>query len=158
MTQDPMRIQHARARPAEILLVEDNEGDIVLAKEAFKASKIANNLVVASDGDIAIQMLRRAPPFEANKTPDLILLDLNLPKRDGREVLEFVKADPSLRHIPVVVLTGSRAEAEVARTYAAFANAYIVKPVNFELLKEIVNSIQEFWFSVVMLKDADTAA
>lgn len=140
-----------RGRLAEILLVEDNEGDVLLATEAFKASKIANNISLAPDGDEALKMLTRVPPYENQPTPDLILLDLNLPKRDGREVLEFIKQDEFLRSIPVVVLTGSRAETEIARTYALHANAYIVKPVTFDRLKEIVGSIQQFWFSVVVL-------
>jgi CheY-like chemotaxis protein len=140
-----------RARPMEILLVEDNYGDVLLAQEAFRASKIANNVVVAADGQQALCMLHKEPPYQDFATPDLVLLDLNLPKRDGREVLEVVKRDPNLKRIPVVVLTGSRAQAEVSRTYALHANAYIVKPVNFERLKEIVSSIDAFWFSVVML-------
>jgi two-component system, chemotaxis family, response regulator Rcp1 len=138
-------------RPVEILLIEDNYGDVLLALEAFKSSKVANNVMVASDGDEALAMLRNDP---SRTLPDLILLDLNLPKRDGREVLEIVKSDPALMHIPVVVLTGSRAESEVARSYALHANAYVVKPINFERLKEIVTAIQEFWFSVVMLSNS----
>jgi CheY-like chemotaxis protein len=143
--------ENPQMRPVEILLVEDNYGDVLLAQEAFKASRVANNVVVAADGQQALCMLQKQPPYQDFATPDLVLLDLNLPKRDGREVLEVVKRDPALKHIPVVVLTGSRAEAEIARTYALHANAYIVKPVNFERLKEIVSSIEAFWFSVVML-------
>ena len=139
-------------RPMEILLVEDNEGDVVLAVEAFKTLKISYNVTVARDGEEALAMLRREAPYENQVRPDFILLDLNLPKRDGREVLESIKRDPELRGIPVVVLSGSRAEAEIAKSYALYANAYVVKPVNFDRFKEIVSAIEAFFFSVVALQ------
>jgi two-component system, chemotaxis family, response regulator Rcp1 len=148
-----IKTQGPHGRPIEILLVEDNYGDTLLAKEAFKSSKFINNITVASDGDEALVMLRGEAPYTGQRKPDLILLDLNLPKRDGREVLEMVKSDPLLRHIPVVVLTGSRAQAEIAGSYAQHANAYVVKPVNFERLKEIVSTIEEFWFSIVTMPE-----
>jgi len=153
MSSEPAQSNGPRGRPAEILLVEDNYGDVLLAQEAFRIAKIANNMTVAQDGEMALQILNRVAPFEDKPKPDLILLDLNLPKRDGREVLESVKSDPNLKKIPVVVLTGSRAESEIARSYALHANAYIVKPVNFERLKDIVAVIQNFWFTVVVLSD-----
>ena len=143
--------QGALNRPVEILLVEDNYGDALLAKEAFAAARYESNVTVAADGEEALAMLYKKPPYQAQPRPDLILLDLNLPKRDGREVLETIKSDPSLKLIPVVVLTGSRAESEVLRSYALHANAYVVKPVNFERLKEIVATIENFWLSLVVL-------
>lgn len=151
MTDAIIQVQGPSGRPIEILLVEDNYGDVLLTTEAFKSSKIANNIIVAEDGEQAIAMLRRHGPYENQSRPDLVLLDLNLPKRDGREVLEDVKQDPTLRDIPIVVLSGSHEESEIARSYALHANAYIVKPVNFEHLKEIVTTIEDFWFSVVAL-------
>ena len=139
-------------RPMEILLVEDNEGDVLLASEAFKTLRVPYTLSVASDGEQALAMLHRAEPYQDQPRPDFILLDLNLPKRDGREVLETIKRDPDLRGIPVVVLSGSRAEEEIAHSYALYANAYIVKPVHFDRFKEIVSAIEAFFFSVVALQ------
>ena len=138
-------------RPAELMLIEDNYGDILLTQEAFKACKIANRLQIASDGEEALKMLRKEPPYGGQVTPDLILLDLNLPRKDGREVLAEIKGTRGLATIPVVILTGSRAELDVVRSYELNANCYIAKPIDFKQLQNVVNSIQDFWFSVVLL-------
>jgi two-component system, chemotaxis family, response regulator Rcp1 len=138
-------------RPAELMLVEDNYGDVLLTQEAFRASKIANNLQIARDGEEALKMLRKEAPYGDLVTPDLILLDLNLPRKDGREVLTEIKNDQELAKIPVVILTGSRAELDIAHSYELNANCYIAKPINFEQLQNVVNSLQKFWFSVVLL-------
>jgi CheY-like chemotaxis protein len=138
-------------RPAELMLVEDNYGDVLLTQEAFKACKISNRLHIARDGEEALKMLRKQPPYEDQVTPDLILLDLNLPRKDGREVLAEIKGARELAKIPVVILTGSRAELDVACSYELNANCYIVKPIDFKQLQNVVNSIQDFWFSVVLL-------
>lgn len=138
-------------RPAELMLVEDNYGDILLAQEAFRACKIANRLHIARDGEVALKMLRKEAPYGDQVTPDLILLDLNLPRKDGREVLAEIKGTPELGKIPVVILTGSRAELDVVCSYELNANCYIVKPIDFQQLQQVVNSIQDFWFSVVLL-------
>jgi two-component system, chemotaxis family, response regulator Rcp1 len=138
-------------RPAELMLVEDNYGDVLLTQEAFTACKIANHLQIARDGEEALKMLRKEAPYGDLTTPDLILLDLNLPRKDGREVLTEIKNDHELAKIPVVVLTGSRAELDVVRSYELNANCYIAKPINFEQLQNVVNSLQKFWFSVVLL-------
>lgn len=140
-----------KGRPAEILLIEDNRGDVLLTKKAFKTGKIANNITVAGDGIEALQMLRREGEHANATIPDIILLDLNLPKKTGRDVLSEIKADEQLKHIPVVVLTSSKAELDVVKSYNLHANSYIVKPVNLEKFNEIVNSIENFWFSVVIL-------
>jgi len=138
----------------EIMLVEDNIGDIILTREAFKKSKLANNVTVAEDGAKALAMLRREGAFADCPRPHLILLDLNLPKMDGAEVLGVIKQDAALKKIPVVVLSGSHAQKEIARSYAMHANAHIVKPVNFQHLQEIVGVIEDFWFVVVALPAA----
>jgi len=138
-------------RPAELMLVEDNYGDILLTQEAFKTCKISNRLHVARDGEEALKMLRKEPPYGDQVTPDLILLDLNLPRKDGREVLAEIKGTRELAKIPVVILTGSRAELDVIRSYELNANCYIAKPIDFKQLQTVVNSIQDFWFSVVLL-------
>jgi CheY-like chemotaxis protein len=140
-----------RARPVEILLVEDNPGDVRLAEEALNDAKMANNLNVVSDGVDALEYLRRQGKHSDVARPDLILLDLNLPRKDGREVLEEVKADPDLRTIPVVVLTTSDAEVDIVRSYELHANAYVRKPVDFDAFIEVVRTIEDFWFSVVKL-------
>lgn len=140
-----------RGRPAELLLVEDNYGDVVLAREAFRNAKISNNVVVASDGEKAMSLLRREGEHADRPLPDLILLDLNLPRMDGREVLQAIKSDPELRRIPVIVLTSSSADIDIHRSYDLNANGYIVKPVDFDQLKEIVSRLEAFWFSIVSL-------
>lgn len=139
------------SRPVEILLVEDNPGDVRLTREALKEGKIRNNLNVVGDGVEALRYLRREGDYAESVRPDLILLDLNLPKMDGREVLEAVKADPALRLIPVVVLTSSAAEQDIARAYDLHANCYVSKPVDLDQFIHVVKSIEDFWFSIVKL-------
>lgn len=139
------------AQVVEILLVEDNPGDIRLTIEAFKDAKVANNLSVARDGEEAIQFLRKEKSFQGAPTPDIILLDLNLPKLDGREVLEIIKEDQQLRTIPVVILTSSEAEGDIVQTYNLHANCYVVKPVDFEKFIKVIRSINDFWLTVVKL-------
>src|SRR6478609_1082060 len=139
------------AKPIEVLLVEDDPGDVVLISEAFEHNKVNNRLHVVADGVEALQFLRRETPYEDAHTPDLILLDLNLPRKDGREVLAEVKEDDTLRRIPVVVLTTSKAEEDVLRSYDLHANAYVTKPVDFERFLEVVRQIDEFFVSVVKL-------
>lgn len=138
-------------KPIEILMVEDNPGDVRLTQEAFKDNKIKNNMYVAEDGERALDFLYRRNEFEAAVRPDLILLDLNLPKMDGRAVLKEIKEDPNLRRIPVVVLTTSEASEDIVRTYDLHANSYITKPVDFEQFIKVVRTIEDFWFSVVKL-------
>jgi CheY-like chemotaxis protein len=138
-------------KPIEVLLVEDDPGDVVLITEAFEHNKVNNRLQVVADGVEALQYLRCEAPFEHCATPDLILLDLNLPRKDGREVLAEVKADEKLRRIPVVVLTTSKAEEDVLRSYDLHANAYVTKPVDFDRFIDVVRQIDEFFVSVVKL-------
>lgn len=135
----------------QILLVEDNPGDVRLTREAFRDSKIHNKLYVAQDGVEAIQFLRQQGEFADMPTPDIILLDLNLPRKSGREVLEEIKNDDMLKMIPVVILTTSDDERDIAASYALHANCYITKPVDINQFVTIVQNIQEFWFSVVKL-------
>lgn len=138
-------------RPVEILLVEDNPGDVELTVEALKEGKVANRLNVCSDGVDALAYLRREGRYGGATRPDLILLDLNLPKKDGREVLSEIKADESLKHIPVVILTTSEAEQDIVKSYALHANCYICKPVDLEQFIRVVKSIDEFWLAVCKL-------
>jgi len=138
-------------KPIEILLVEDNPGDARLTREALALSKVRNNLHHARDGEEAIAFLRREGGYEDAPEPDLILLDLNLPRRSGREVLEDVKMDHRLKHIPVVVLTSSQAEEDIMRSYQLHANCFITKPVDLEQLNKVVQGIEQFWFTLVTL-------
>jgi CheY-like chemotaxis protein len=138
-------------RPIEILLVEDNPGDVRLTIEALREGKVHNNLHVARDGVEAIEFLRQLGAHAEAVRPDLILLDLNLPKKGGREVLAEIKGDPELQSIPVVVLTTSRAEQDVLETYRLQANCYITKPVDLEQFISVVKSIEDFWLTVVTL-------
>jgi CheY-like chemotaxis protein len=135
----------------EILLVEDNPGDVVLTKEALAEAKVRNNLHVVNDGVEAMEFLRHQGRFGDVVRPDLILLDLNLPRKDGRDVLAEVKADKDLRRIPVVVLTTSKAEADIIKSYDLHANCYVSKPVDLDQFIEVVRSIEDFWFSIVRL-------
>lgn len=144
-----MTIQATRS--IEVLLVEDNPGDVRLTKEAMRESKVIVNLSVAPDGEEALAFLRKEGAYQNAPRPDLILLDLNLPRKDGREVLAEIKVDDDLRRIPVVVLTTSRAEEDILRTYNLHANCFITKPVDLDQFITVVGSISEFWFSVVRL-------
>ena len=135
----------------DVLLVEDDPGDVLLIREAFADNKVRNRLHVVSDGVEAIEFLRREGPYADAPQPDLVLLDLNLPRKDGREVLAEVKGDETLRHIPVVVLTTSKAEEDVLRSYKLHANAYVTKPVDFDRFIEVVRQIDEFFVTVVKL-------
>ncbi len=138
-------------KPIEILMIEDNPGDVRLTLEALKDTKIWNNLSVVQDGAEVLAFLRREGRYVNAPRPDLILLDLNLPKRDGRDILAAIKADPDLKHIPVVVLTSSQAEEDVLRTYDLHANCYITKPVDLDQFIKVIKSIETFWLTIVRL-------
>ena len=137
--------------PIDVLLVEDNPGDVRLTREALREGKVRNNLHTVADGVEAMADLRREKGYEDAVRPDLILLDLNLPRMDGREVLQAIKQDPSLRNIPVVVLTSSQAEQDIVRAYDLHANCYVTKPVDLDQFITVVQSIENFWFSIVKL-------
>ncbi len=139
------------AHTIEVLLVEDDPGDVLLTKEAFSDNKVRNHLNIVSDGEEATAYLRRQGEHERAPRPDLILLDLNLPRKDGREVLKDIKADPDLRSIPVVVLTTSEADEDILNSYDLHANAYVTKPVDFDSFIRIVRQIDDFFVSVVKL-------
>ena len=139
------------AKPIEILLVEDNPGDVRLTKEALKDARVSNNLHVTMDGVEALAFLRKQGKHASAPRPDLILLDLNLPKKNGREVLEEIKAEDALRHIPVVILTTSQAEQDVVESYRLRANAYVTKPVDLDQFLRAVGSIEQFWLEIVKL-------
>ncbi len=139
------------SEPIDILLVEDNAGDARLAKEALKESKIANNLSTVVDGEQALSYLKKTGDYRDAVTPDLILLDLNLPKVDGREVLEIIKKDENLRLIPVVILTTSKAEEDIVKSYKLHANCYITKPLDLDQFMKVVKAIEDFWLSIVKL-------
>ena len=139
------------APPVEILLVEDNPGDERLTREALKEGKVYSNLHWVKDGVEALEFLRKKGKYASTPRPDIILLDLNLPKKDGREVLQEIKQDPALRTIPVVILTSSEAERDISRAYALQANCYITKPVDLDQFITVVRSIEDFWFSIVKL-------
>ena len=138
-------------RPVEILLIEDNPGDVRLTKEALKEGKLINNLHVVEDGVEGLAFLRKEGNYKNEPLPDLILLDLNLPKKDGRELLAEIKEDEHFKQIPVVVLTTSKAEADIIQSYESHANCYITKPVDMNQFIKIVQSIEHFWFSIVKL-------
>lgn len=144
-------MMRATPRPIEILLVEDNPGDVRLTKEALREGKVANNLSIAADGVEALAFLRREGQYANAARPDMVLLDLNLPRKDGRQVLAEIKIDPDLRRIPVVVLTTSKAEEDILKTYDLHANCYIAKPVDLEQFIRVVKSIDDFWLTVVRL-------
>jgi len=138
-------------KPVEILLVEDNPGDVRLTREALKEAKVINHLTVLKDGAEALAFLRREGSYTNAVTPHLILLDLNLPKKDGREVLAEIKADDKLKRIPVVVLTTSQDEQDVFKSYHFHANCYVTKPVDLEQFMTVVRSIEDFWLGIVVL-------
>jgi len=144
-------MRDANVKPIEILLVEDNPGDVRLTLEALKEGKVRNNLNVVSDGVEALAFLRHQGEYSQAPRPDLILLDLNLPKKDGREVLGEIKGDEAFRRIPVVVLTTSRAEEDILKSYDLYANCYVTKPVDLERFLTVVKSIEDFWLTVVKL-------
>ncbi len=140
-----------KMRPVEILLIDDNPGDVRLTREVLKGSKLINNIHVVEDGIEALAYLRKQGKFKNEPLPDLILLDLNLPIKDGRELLAEIKEDQHFRHIPVVVLTTSKAEADIVKSYESHANCYITKPVYMNQFIKTVKSIEYFWFSIVKL-------
>jgi two-component system, chemotaxis family, response regulator Rcp1 len=144
-------INAADTRQIEILLVEDSPGDVRLTKEAMNEGKVLNRISVAGDGVEALDFLKRRGPFANAPRPDLILLDLNLPKKDGREVLAEIKEDPDLKRIPVVILTTSEAEQDIIKTYDLHANCYLTKPVDLGQFLQIARTIKEFWLSLVKL-------
>jgi len=144
-------MEHIMDKRIEILLVEDNPGDIRLTREALIESKIYNNLNVIMDGEEALAYLRGEADFQDRVLPDLVLLDLNLPKKDGREVLAEIKQDDMLKRIPVVILTTSKAEADILKTYNLHANCYITKPVDLYQFITVVKAIEDFWMTIVKL-------
>ncbi len=137
--------------PVDILLVEDNAGDVRLTREVLRDSKVRNNLIVANNGQEALACLRKQGKFTGTVRPDLILLDLNLPVKDGREVLAEIKGDPDLKRIPVVILTTSKAEEDILKTYNLHANCYVTKPVDLEQFVKVVKSLEDFWLAIVKL-------
>ena len=142
---------HQLVKPIEILLVEDNPGDADLAREALEGSKFHNDLHVVDDGEKAMAFLRREGPYADMPRPDLILLDLNLPRKDGRQVLAEIKSDDYLKRIPVVILTTSRAEEDVIKSYNLHANCFITKPIDLNQFLHVIRSIEDFWLSIVVL-------
>lgn len=142
-------------KAVDILLIEDSPGDADLAKEALEESKLKNNLYVTIDGEEAMDFLYKRNNFTDVPRPDLIILDLNLPKKDGREVLKEIKESPELRRIPVVILTTSKAEEDIIKTYDLHANCYIAKPLDLDKFMEVVHSIENFWMSIVVLPNKD---
>lgn len=138
-------------RAADFLLVEDNPGDVRLTQEALRSHKVQNNLHVVSDGEEAMAFLRKQGKYANAPRPDIILLDLNLPRKDGREVLADIKSDPNLKTIPVVVITSSEAEQDVIKSYNLNANCYVTKPVNLDQFIKVVQSINDFWLTIVKL-------
>jgi chemotaxis family two-component system response regulator Rcp1 len=142
---------NSRSRPIDILLVEDNPGDIRLTQEAFKDGKINNKLNVVMDGEEALLYLKKTGQYAEATTPDIILLDLNLPKKDGREVLAEIKDDPNIKCIPVIILTTSAAQSDILNTYSNHANCYIMKPVDFNQFITVIRTIEDFWLSIVKL-------
>jgi two-component system, chemotaxis family, response regulator Rcp1 len=144
-------VKTPNSRPVEILMVEDNVRDVRLAEEALKESKIHSILHHVEDGVEAMRFLHRKGGYAHAPHPDLILLDLNLPRKDGREVLAELKEDPKLRHIPIVVMTSSEAERDLIMTYGLHANAYVVKPVDLDRFVEVVQKVNDFWLTIVRL-------
>ncbi|MBI5494604.1 MAG: response regulator [Deltaproteobacteria bacterium] len=146
-----------KTKPIEILLVEDNPGDVELAKDAFESSKVCNRLYAVSDGVEAMEFLKRQGRFHTAPRPGLVLLDLNLPRMDGRELLAAIKSDDDLKRIPVVILTTSREAEDVLRTYNLHANCYITKPIELSQFLRVVQSIEDFWLTVATLPNGAAA-
>lgn len=146
-----MKANLNQTRPIDILLVEDNPGDVRLMREALRDGKLLNQLSTVSDGEQALAFLRKQGNYAKVSRPDLILLDLNLPRKDGREVLGEIKADPDLRSIPVVIVTSSQAEEDILKSYNTYANCYVTKPVDLEKFVAVVRSLEDFWVSIVKL-------
>ncbi|MBI4962384.1 MAG: response regulator [Desulfomonile tiedjei] len=140
-----------KIQPVEILLVEDNPVDVMMTREAFTSGRVCNNLHVAEDGEEAMDFLYRRGKYSSAPSPEIILLDLNLPRKDGREVLAEIKADPSLRHIPVIILTTSADETDIWKSYELQANCFITKPVNLEQFTQALECVGDFWFTLVKL-------
>ena len=145
------KMDYRNSKLIEILMVEDNPADARLTKEAFKDAKVLNSMHVVADGEEAMMFLKRAGKYSESPRPDLVLLDLNLPKKDGREVLAEIKKDPELKRIPVVILTTSEDEKDIFRAYDLHANAYVKKPVDLDQFMKIVEAVEDFWLSVVRL-------
>ena len=141
----------AKPQRIDILLVEDDPGDVELTKEGLQEAKMLVTLHVVEDGEKALRFLRKEAPYTEAARPDIILLDLNMPRKDGKETLQEIKADPALRAIPVVILTTSEAETDIARCYDLGANCYITKPISFEAFTKVVAMIEEFWFTIVRM-------
>jgi len=148
-----MNADTPQGRPIHILLVEDNPGDVVLTREALHSCRVHNFFHVAADGEQALAYLRREGPFRDAPRPDLILLDLHLPRLNGTEVLALIKADPDLKRIPVVILSSSSAEEDIARAYDQHANCFITKPVDLDQFIRVVHSIEDFWVTIVKLPE-----
>lgn len=146
-----MQTNSGQARPVDILLVEDNPGDVRLIREALHDGKLLNQVSTVSDGQHALAFLRKQGSYAQASRPDLILLDLNLPRKDGHEVLAEIKADPDLRSIPVVIVTSSQAEEDILKSYNTHANCYVTKPVDLEKFVAVVRAIEDFWVSIVKL-------
>ena len=142
-------------RPVIILLIEDNEAEVRLTKEGIKEAKILNNLYVVKDGVEAMEFLKRDGQYTDAPVPDLILLDLNLPKKDGREVLEDIKEDPDLKQIPVVILTTSEAERDILKSYKLHANCYVTKPIGLNQFVDVIKAIEGFWLTIVKLPNKE---
>jgi two-component system, chemotaxis family, response regulator Rcp1 len=148
-----VKINDLNASPVDILLVEDNPGDVQLTKEALAETKILANLYTAENGVEALKFLHKKGEYKNSPRPDIIILDLNLPLKDGREVLEEIKTDEDLKRIPVVILTSSKAEEDIVKSYNLHANCFITKPLDFDQFTQIVQSIEQFWFTIVKLPD-----
>lgn len=144
-------MQPSSVEPVQILLVEDSSADVELTEEVLRDTKFLNQLSVVSDGEQAMAFLRREPPYGDRQRPDLVLLDLNLPKKDGRQVLEDIKRDPSLRRIPVIVLTTSADERDILRAYDGHVNAYVQKPLDLATFATLARAIDDFWLGLVRL-------
>lgn len=144
-------IELTKVKPIDILLVEDNPGDVRLTREALKEGKVLNTLNVVGDGIEALAFLRHEGPYAKMPHPDIILLDLNLPRMDGRELLEKIKSDPNLLRIPVVILTTSKTEEDIITSYNLHANCFIAKPVDLDQFITVIKSVEEFWFTIVKL-------